>query len=125
MCACAAYSFTNLEIRLDTITFISCSTLIFAQYLIFTTANSEKPDSQRHNVTENIFPFISNCVLPQAIRAAIVSNKWWKSITEFAMVPISISCCSTWGDLGTQPWNHGNFSVKSGAAYKLVNILIT
>lgn len=108
MCAfCAAYNFTNLEIRLDTITFISCSTLIFAQYLIFTTANSEKPDSQRHNVTEsNVFPFYVKTVYYLKLSGSTISNKRWKSITEFAIVPISISHCSTWGTLGTQLWNH-------------------
>lgn len=49
----ALHNFPNLEIRLDTNILISCSTMVFAWYLLFITATTKTPTSYRYHSIKN------------------------------------------------------------------------
>lgn len=118
---CALCNFTRFEIRLDTVTLFSCPTLIFAKYLIFITATSEKPDSQRYDVTKkNTVPF--NVEIIYSLKSALYPTDVELSLS-LPQFPYALATAH--GVPRHTAWESQHSSFKSQQLYKLVNILIT
>lgn len=70
------HSVLNLEIRLDITILISCPTMIFAWYLLFMTATTKNPTSQRyHRIKTKEAQFNLETVNYLDLEVCMVSNR--------------------------------------------------